>query len=68
MSKIHCSMGKAKGRENDLSSISPIVSPSIATYFDPIQDIDVHEVEYIAEKILHPTNSDALLSVWSDLE
>lgn len=68
ISKARSSTDQVENKENHLSPISPIVSPSISTYFDSIEDIDVNEIEHISEKILHPTNSDALLSAWSDLE
>jgi hypothetical protein len=47
---------------------TPIVSPSVATYYDTIRDISADEIDFIIEKILHSTNSDVLLSAWSDLE
>jgi hypothetical protein len=68
ISKAHYSIGLVEDKENYLSVMPPIVSPSVATYYDQIEDIDLNEIEYITEKILHRINSDALLSAWSDLE
>jgi curved DNA-binding protein CbpA len=51
-----------------LTLLPPSVSPSIATYYDAIEDISDNEMDFITQKILHSTNSNALLSAWSDLE
>lgn len=55
-------------KDNLLLVSPPIVSPSVATYHDTIEDISADEITFITERILRSTNSDVLLSAWSDLE
>jgi hypothetical protein len=59
---------QTENEDMHLTLLPPIVSPSIATYYDTIEDISDDEIDFIIQKILNSTNSDALLYAWSDLE
>jgi|GEM_PF-1731451 hypothetical protein len=70
VSKIEdrCSDTQIEDEDMHLTLLPPTVSPSIATYYDTIEDISDDEIDFITEKILLSANSDVLLSAWRDLE
>lgn len=69
VAEIKAGYGSAKcDKDEHLFLLPPLVSPSIVTYSDKIEDISPEKLDFIIEKILGSANSDVLLSAWSDLE